>query len=84
MFRLLKLKPPHGWNAVVWELAIITLGVLIALAAQQVVSDLNDRRIAAETRREVTDELNSEQARHDAAVALGVDGIILHRARSAV
>src|SRR4029453_7188297 len=35
MFRLLKLKPPHGWNAVVWELAIVTLGVIIALAAQQ-------------------------------------------------
>ena len=29
------LKPPHGWNAVAWELAIVTLGVLLALAAQQ-------------------------------------------------
>lgn len=35
MFRLLKLKPPHGWVAVAWELAIVTLGVLLALAAQQ-------------------------------------------------
>lgn len=35
MFRLLRLKPPHGWNAVAWELAIVTLGVIIALAAQQ-------------------------------------------------
>lgn len=35
MFRLLKLKPPHGWNAVAWELAIVTLGVIIALAGQQ-------------------------------------------------
>lgn len=35
MFRLLKLSPPHGWRAVIWELAIVTLGVLIALAAQQ-------------------------------------------------
>jgi hypothetical protein len=35
MFRLLKLKPPHGWNAVAWELAIVTLGVIIALVAQQ-------------------------------------------------
>lgn len=35
MFRLLKLKPPNGWQAVGWELAIVTLGVLIALAAQQ-------------------------------------------------
>ena len=35
MFRMLKLQPPHGWRAVLWELAIVTLGVLIALAAQQ-------------------------------------------------
>jgi hypothetical protein len=35
MFRLLKLKPPQGWNAVAWELGIVTLGVLIALGAQQ-------------------------------------------------
>ena len=60
MFRLLKLKPPHGWNAVVWELAIVTLGVLIALGAQQVVQWLTDRSTAAETRAEVTDELNSD------------------------
>ena len=59
MFRMLKLKPPHGWNAVAWELAIVTLGVLIALGAQQIVQWLTDRRTAAETRAEVTDELNS-------------------------
>jgi hypothetical protein len=35
MFRLLKLNPPQGWIAVAWELAIVTLGVLIALATQQ-------------------------------------------------
>lgn len=35
MFRMLKLKPPHGWVAVAWELAIVTIGVLLALAAQQ-------------------------------------------------
>ena len=60
MFRLLRLRPPHGWNAVAWELAIVTLGVLIALGAQQVVQWLNDRSTASETRREVTDELNSD------------------------
>jgi len=60
MFRLMKLKPPHGWNAVGWELAIVTLGVLIALAAQQVVQDLHDRSVAAETRKDVTDEINSD------------------------
>ena len=35
MFRLMQFKPPHGWIAVAWELAIVTLGVLIALATQQ-------------------------------------------------
>ena len=35
MFRMLRLKPPQSWNAVAWELGIVTLGVLIALAAQQ-------------------------------------------------
>src|SRR5689334_10485989 len=60
MFRLLKLRPPHGWNAVVWDLAIVTLGVLIALAAQQFVSNVTDRSIAAQTRAEVTDEINSD------------------------
>jgi hypothetical protein len=39
VFRLMKLKPPHGWNAVAWELAIVTLGVLIALASQQWVEE---------------------------------------------
>ena len=43
MFRLLKVKPPHGWNAVAWELGIVTVGVLIALAAQQFVDDLHWR-----------------------------------------
>ena len=60
MFRLLKVKPPHGWNAVAWELAIVTLGVLIALAAQQIVEALHDRGTAAETRADVTDELNGD------------------------
>ena len=39
MFRLIKLNPPHGWNAVAWELAIVVLGVLIALGAQQAVEE---------------------------------------------
>lgn len=60
MFRMLKLRPLHGWNAVAWELAIVTLGVLIALGAQQVVETLHDRSTAAETRKDVTDELNSD------------------------
>ena len=27
MFRLMRLHPPNGWNAVGWELAIVVLGV---------------------------------------------------------
>ena len=48
MFRLMRLKPPHGWNAVIWELAIVTLGVLIALGAQQMVETWSwNRKVAA-------------------------------------
>ena len=32
---LLKVRPPNGWPTVWWELGIVTLGVIIALAAQQ-------------------------------------------------
>ena len=61
MFRLMKLKPPHGWSAVVWELGIVTLGVLIALGAQQFVdglhwrSEMRDFRTAL--RAEISDDL---------------------------
>lgn len=39
MFRMLKLHPPNGWAAVWWELVIVTLGVLIALVAEQFVEN---------------------------------------------
>lgn len=57
MFRLLRLKPPNGWNAVAWELLIVTLGVLIALAAQQLVEAANWRREVAGFRESVRDEI---------------------------
>ena len=44
MFRMLKLNPPHGWAAVAWELGIVTLGVLVALAAQQWAEVMNWRQ----------------------------------------
>ena len=53
-------KPLHGWRQFAGEVGIIVIGVLLALGAQQFVSTLNDRRTAAETRAEVTDELNSD------------------------
>jgi len=59
MFRLLKLKPPNGWNAVGWELAIVTLGVLIALGAQQAMESLNWKREVAGFRDAVHDEIET-------------------------
>ena len=58
MFRLIKLKPPHGWNAVAWELAIVTLGVLIALGAQQFVDGLHWRGEVGEFRKAVRAEIS--------------------------
>lgn len=68
MFRVLRwAPPPHGWRAVWWELVIVVLGVLIALAAQQMVEAWNWRSaVAAERvvlRAEVRDNLNSVQDR---------------------
>ena len=57
MFRLLKLKQPHGWNAVAWELGIVTLGVLIALGAQQVAEDFQMRSEVREFRRTIDHEI---------------------------
>jgi hypothetical protein len=32
-------RPPHGWKEIFWEIAIVTVGVFIALAAQQWAED---------------------------------------------
>lgn len=55
---MLKAAPPHGWRAVWWELGIVTLGVLIALAAQQLVETLHERRVADQTRFAIRAEFN--------------------------
>ena len=57
MFRMLQLNPPHGWRAVVWELAIVTLGVLIALGAQQWVEERSWRAKVVHSQRAIRDEL---------------------------
>ena len=59
MFRLLKLKPPNGWNAVAWELLIVTVGVLLALGAQQLVERWQARREVAGFRNAVRDEIET-------------------------
>lgn len=57
MFRLLKLKPPNGWNAVAWELTIVTVGVMIALAAQQWAEGRSWRGKVEATKSALRDEL---------------------------
>ena len=63
MFRLTRLEPRHGWNAVAWELAIVTLGVLIALGAQQIVEGIHDRREVGQLRSALRAELADDRAR---------------------
>jgi hypothetical protein len=54
---MLKLSPPHGWQAVWWELGIVTAGVLIALGAGEIVQSLNWREQVGETRRAMDTQL---------------------------
>ena len=58
MFRLMKLKPPHGWRAVAWELAIVTLGVFVALGAEQLVSNRHWQGEVRDSDRRISDELS--------------------------
>lgn len=44
----MRFSPPHGWPTVWWELLIVTLGVLIALVAQQAVEAWQWRQVVAE------------------------------------
>jgi hypothetical protein len=62
MFGLSKLKPPHGWNTVAWDLAIVTLGVLIALGAQQFVDSLHWRGELSDFRTAVRAEISNDLA----------------------
>lgn len=62
MFRMLKLNPPSGWRAVWWELGIVTLGVLIALAAQQWVEERSWVRKTDASVAAIRDELSEHYA----------------------
>ena len=53
-------KPLHGWRQFAGEVGIIVLGVLIALAAGQVVSALNDRSEARQARDNVVYEVGQD------------------------
>lgn len=62
MFRLMRLTPPHGWNAVAWELAIVTLGVFVALGAEQVVSNWHWQGEVRDSDRRISNELGDNLA----------------------
>lgn len=58
-------KPPNGWNTVAWDLAIVTIGVLMALAAQQVVDGLQWQQKVQIVRQSLMGELSNDRARWD-------------------
>ena len=61
-------KPMHGWRAFAGEVGVIVLGVVLALAAQQVAESVNDRREAAATRATLVDEIEALPGGFDADV----------------
>lgn len=59
---MLKLRPPNGWQAVGWELAIVTLGVLLALAAQQWAEERSWRAKARDATAALKEEIGAHYA----------------------
>ena len=57
MSKAWKLSPPQGWRTVAWELAVVTLGVLLALAAQQWVESRTVRAKVEASKAALRDEL---------------------------
>jgi hypothetical protein len=53
-------KPLHGWREFVGEVGIIVLGVLIALGAEQLIEGFHDRHVAAQSRRDVREEVATD------------------------
>jgi hypothetical protein len=56
-------KPLHGWREFAGEVGIIVIGVLIALGAQQIVQDFQQRSDASEARLAVRGELEVNMSR---------------------
>ena len=67
-------KPLHGWRELVGEVGIIVVGVLIALAAEQIVETLHWRNQTRETERalrtEIQESVNSVAERQALEFAL--------------
>jgi hypothetical protein len=53
-------KPLHGWREFLGEVGIIVLGVLIALGAEQVIEGFHERHVAAQSRRDVREEVATD------------------------
>src|SRR5690348_2807031 len=51
-------KPLHGWREFAGEVGIIVVGVLIALAAEQVVEGFHERSLRSEARTSIDDEIS--------------------------
>src|SRR5436305_15018073 len=56
-------KPLHGWREFAGEVGIIVVGVLIALAAQQLVEEVRKRGDARDARAAIQSELEINMAR---------------------
>src|SRR4051812_43848336 len=50
-------KQLHGWRTFIGEIGVVVFGVLIALFAQQLVQNFNDRSLAQEARKNIRAEL---------------------------
>jgi hypothetical protein len=64
-------KPLHGWRAFVGEVGIIVLGVLIALAAQQVAENVHEQYVASQAIDHIRAELAYDSAFAAERVAIG-------------
>ena len=53
-------KPLHGWREFAGEVGIIVLGVLIALGAEQAIEGIHGRQVAAQSRRDVREEVATD------------------------
>ena len=56
------LRPPEGWRAFAGEVGVVLLGVLLALGAQEIAEDIEDRREAAATRESLASEIRESLA----------------------
>ena len=56
------LRPAGGWRAFAWEVGVVVLGVVLALAAQEAAEAVNERRQAAETRATLIGEIRESLA----------------------